>query len=464
VLKSKNIILRDFIETDIEKRIYWETVETEWQLWDAPWEYAALTETEKADDLKSYIKDMQLWVKQYRKDSDEQKRYTFQIVTNNEEQKYIGWVSSYKIDADYNYSKEQGFRAVGIDIPDPSAQGKGYSYQALGLFIRYLLDHDEDDIYTQTWSGNERMIHIAEKIGFEECCRKEGIRSVGGRRYDGLTFRLNKVKYEKIWNTRMEEKMYNEKDIIAKWNAEMYDRNETDTEDVDFALSVIGNAPKYILEIACGSGRFLVPMANVGHNVVGLDFDEYMLNKIDAKIRNTENIKWYKSDVVRDEWGTGFDVVVLGANFLCNIVSELDYESAQKEIIQKAADALVLGGHVFIDFAYTFWPEKWFSDPEPRLIWQGEDSEGNFGKMELLDNTFDKETCMIKCVRRFELTLADGTYIVQEIPTEKHFVCPEQVREWLEQAGFTIEFECGDYQGNPISEKTSRAIIWARKG
>ncbi len=22
---------------DIEDRIYWETVETEWQLWDAPW-------------------------------------------------------------------------------------------------------------------------------------------------------------------------------------------------------------------------------------------------------------------------------------------------------------------------------------------------------------------------------------------------------------------------------------------
>lgn len=257
--------------------------------------------------------------------------------------------------------------------------------------------------------------------------------------------------------------MYNEKDIIAKWNSEMYDLNETETEDVEFALLVIGETPKNILEIACGSGRFLVPMANAGHNVVGLDFDEHMLKRIENKISNTENIKWYKSDVVRDEWGTGFDVVVLGANFLCNIVSDMDYEAAQEALIQKTTDALVPGGHVFIDYAYTFWPENWFADPEPRIIWQGEDSEGNFGKMILRDNTFDKETYMARCVRRFELTLADGTNIVQEIPTQKYFVRPEQVREWLEQAGFTIELECGDYQGNPISDKTNRAIIWARK-
>lgn len=29
-LIGKDIILRDFIESDIEKRIYWETVENEW--------------------------------------------------------------------------------------------------------------------------------------------------------------------------------------------------------------------------------------------------------------------------------------------------------------------------------------------------------------------------------------------------------------------------------------------------
>lgn len=257
--------------------------------------------------------------------------------------------------------------------------------------------------------------------------------------------------------------MYNEKDIISKWNSEMYDYFETDTNDVEFALSVMGVAPKRILEIACGSGRFLVPMAKAGHDVVGLDFDEHMLSKIATKITDIQNIRWQKSDVIHDEWGTGFDVVVLAANFLSNIVSDIGYEQAQKLIIQKSADALVSDGYVFIDYAYTFYPEKWFNNPNPNVIWQGVDSEGNTGKMVLLNNTYDQKSGMAKCIRRFELTLADGSNLLQEIPTEKHFATLEQVREWLLCSGFVIENEWGDYQGNPISDKTNRAIIWARK-
>ena len=147
--------------------------------------------------------------------------------------------------------------------------------------------------------------------------------------------------------------MYNEKDIISKWNSEMYDCNETETYDVDFALSIIGNNPKRILEIACGSGRFLVPMAEAGHDVTGLDFDEYMLDKISRKISSAQNIQWRKLDVINEEWGTGFDIVLLVANFLFNIVSDMDYEQAQELMIRKASGALVSGGHVLIDYAHN---------------------------------------------------------------------------------------------------------------
>ena len=53
--------------------------------------------------------------------------------------------------------------------------------------------------------------------------------------------------------------------------------------------------------------------------------------------------------------------------------------------------------------------------------------------------------------------------VIQSIPTMKHFAALEQVREWLTHAGFVIENEWGDYHGNPISESTNRAIIWAKK-
>ena len=201
---GKDIILRDFIESDIEKRIYWETVEMEWQQWDAPWEYEGLTEDEKESELQGYIGSLHRWVQQDSVLPDDHTRYRFQIALKDEGQKYIGWCNAYCIDKDYCYTDDEAYCAVGINIPEVSERGKGYATQALCMFIQYLLERGECPIFTQTWSGNHRMIHVAEKIGFEECRRKVDFRMVRGERYDGLTFRLNEEKFKLIWKGNAE--------------------------------------------------------------------------------------------------------------------------------------------------------------------------------------------------------------------------------------------------------------------
>ena len=125
ILKDDTVLLRDFKREDIAKRIEWETEQTEWQLWDGPWEYEGLTEEQKKEN----------------------------------------------------------------DLPEENARGKGLATQALRLFMAYLRTLGFTELYTQTWSGNERMIGLAEKLGFTECCRKPGLRLVRGQQYDGLTFR-----------------------------------------------------------------------------------------------------------------------------------------------------------------------------------------------------------------------------------------------------------------------------------
>ena len=268
--------------------------------------------------------------------------------------------------------------------------------------------------------------------------------------------------------------MFNEKTIISKWVADIYDQNETGTDDVEFLLSVIGPQPKKILEIACGSGRILVPLAKAGHKVTGLDADAYMLAKIAAKAEGKgncgclENIEWRAADAVHDAWGEGYDAVVLAGNILYNIVSDMDYEKAQALFIRKAAAALAPGGVVYIDYQpgshSLARPRKAPSKSRgERVIWEGSDSGGNFGKMSLLDGSYDKGARLSTFTRRFELTLQSGETIRQEIPCVKHFATLEQIHDWLKGAGFSIEQEYGDYQRHPISRKTHRAIILARK-
>ena len=145
ILKDDTVLLRDFKREDIAKRIEWETEQTEWQLWDGPWEYEGLTEEQKKENLQKYIKALEEWAAICESLSDEMPRKSFQICTPEGE--YVGWCGSYFIN--------EGFT----------------------------------ELYTQTWSGNERMIGLAEKLGFTECCRKPKLRTVRGQQYDGLTFR-----------------------------------------------------------------------------------------------------------------------------------------------------------------------------------------------------------------------------------------------------------------------------------
>ncbi|MDN5343439.1 GNAT family N-acetyltransferase [Oceanotoga sp. DSM 15011] len=194
-ISNSKVILRDFIESDIEKRISWETKHTEWKLWDAPWEFDNITQEQKQKKLDKYIEKMYALVEKYKIMSDTKKRLSFQICNKNN--KYIGWCNSYRIDNEFLYSSEGTKCAIGIDIPDISYRGKGYAFHSLCLFIDYLMEHGESEIYTQTWSGNIRMINLAKKLGFEECSRKENSRNVRGKKYDGLTFLLNKVLYKK---------------------------------------------------------------------------------------------------------------------------------------------------------------------------------------------------------------------------------------------------------------------------
>ncbi|MBR6666319.1 MAG: methyltransferase domain-containing protein [Lachnospiraceae bacterium] len=255
--------------------------------------------------------------------------------------------------------------------------------------------------------------------------------------------------------------MINKEKIIADWSADMYEIDETETADVEFLLKCLGTTPKHVLEIACGSGRILVPLAKAGHTVTGLDLDESMLAKIPSKAEGMDNITWKMADVIAEDWGNDYDAVVIAGNFLMNIISEESPEYAQRLLIKKAKSALKPGGILYIDYNQTYHPKQWFVYSGERIIWQGTDSQGTSGTMLLSNSTYDAETGMIHATRCYELETSTGVKIRKEIPSVKHYVLLEQVHTWLKDEGFRIEREYGDYSGNPISEATGRAIICA---
>lgn len=184
-LKYQNILLRDMIEADIPDYVRWFTTETRWADTDAPWELLEENEEE-------------LWIS-WRKAYEAVQGRPDDICRNRLEiewnSRHVGWVSSYFVDENFEWvdKLQEGqtyCRVVGIDICEPDVWGHGIGTNALRAFMNYYFENGVNELYTQTWSGNARMIHCAEKIGFVECNRSTGTREVAGKKYDALTFRF----------------------------------------------------------------------------------------------------------------------------------------------------------------------------------------------------------------------------------------------------------------------------------
>lgn len=186
-IEFDNIILRDMIESDIEDYVRWFTVEREWENWDAPWEKEdTYEETERKRWTEYYesVKDR----------PDDVLRWKFEIEWNG---RHIDWVSSYCIDENYEWvgnikDGQTVYRAIGIDICEPDLYDNGIGTTTLRAFINYYFGKGVNELYTQTWSGNVRMLRCAEKLGFVECDKDVGTREIDGQKYDGLTFKIKK--------------------------------------------------------------------------------------------------------------------------------------------------------------------------------------------------------------------------------------------------------------------------------
>ncbi len=193
-IRYKNIILRDYQITDIEDDIRWNTVETQWAMWDAPWE----TEDELASFNPQEFREKML--KSLESPPDGLRR---SLELDTVDGIHIGSVSAYLIDEQFQWvakkdlkSGQKFFYALGIEVNEASYWCKGFGTQALAAYIRYFLDNGQSELYLQTWSGNFRMLRCAEKLGFMECNRIAGLRIVRGEKYDGLTYRLNVKKFK----------------------------------------------------------------------------------------------------------------------------------------------------------------------------------------------------------------------------------------------------------------------------
>ena len=255
--------------------------------------------------------------------------------------------------------------------------------------------------------------------------------------------------------------------------AEAYDLYETQTDDVALIRRLLAGLPAVagrgrlrILEPFCGTGRILIPLAQDGHEMAGLDQSAHMLARARGKIEALgaeviRQISLIHADATTDPWPGGFDLVLLGGNCFYELASPQEQEGC----IASAAAALKSGAFVYVDNDHmeTPLPESWTSPGERKTKWpSGGLADGTFfeGYTENLD--CDVRNRIWRARRTIVIHRPDGQEGRFTQIQQKHPVSSGEVEGWLTRHGFAIEQTFGDRSGNPYTSDSPRAIFWAR--
>jgi len=187
----ENVVLRDYVLSDVDDEVRWTNVETEWFQSDTPWmSLEPVDEDELRRDMEQIIRSM----------PEDAIRWRFEIEV---EGRHIGLVSSYylnsafehtsweAIDQRKNTAENHSVRALGIEICDMAYWGQGIGPKALTALMEYYRSLGENRFLLETWSGNTRMLRCAEKLGFREVRRIKNAHMVDGNAVDDLV--LEKV-------------------------------------------------------------------------------------------------------------------------------------------------------------------------------------------------------------------------------------------------------------------------------
>ena len=256
--------------------------------------------------------------------------------------------------------------------------------------------------------------------------------------------------------------------IVKHWYAHIYEQFENQLSDVEFLLKVLSDhtsGPLRILEPACGGGRICIPLAQAGHTVTGFDIDEHMLLRCYNRSKGLGGLHCFKADALEEDWGDGYDVVILAGNILINIEAAENYEQAQEIFIRKAARALRRGGCLYLDFDLTHDPASVFNRLSEGSYFNGFDDLGTYGRTMSYGSVFDPVTRICSGTSHIEITQNNGERVILPEIWHKHIPTQEQVYGWITKAGLSIEQSYKNYSGEPLSmpldADTYRATIWA---
>jgi SAM-dependent methyltransferase len=226
------------------------------------------------------------------------------------------------------------------------------------------------------------------------------------------------------------------------------------SDDLPFWLRLAARHPGPILELGCGTGRVLLPLAAAGNSVIGLDRDAAMLDFLRQMQPEAVHARVLQADMAHFHLARRFGLILLP----CNTYSTLG-ASARNATLERIHAHLAPGGR-FV-----------FSIPNPSLL-RGLPARGSLEFEEAFSHPLDGTSVEVysawrrsgdtfTILWRYEHRSANGILKRASIRVDHYLLSAREHLAGLRQAGLRVRAAFGDFDSSEYTRDAPALIIIA---
>jgi len=215
---------------------------------------------------------------------------------------------------------------------------------------------------------------------------------------------------------------------------------------VDFYRTDTNRHGGLILELGCGTGHKLIPIAADGHPCVGLDFSSDMLAEAERKAdERGVVVDWMQGDMRAFDLGRTFDYVFITANSLLHLHETEDLVSCFRSVRRHLAREARFVFDVF--------------NPSVRLLAQADGVRRTRESLTLTDP--DRGTVSVDVAEIYDSAaqVTRGTWYLSTdcepdfvvAPLELRSIFPQELPLLLSLGGLRLTERFGDWAGRPFA-------------
>jgi len=256
--------------------------------------------------------------------------------------------------------------------------------------------------------------------------------------------------------------------LVARWWAEF---NTAEAEELAFYQGIIESNGQPALDLACGTGRLLLPLLRAGLDVDGCDISPDMLALCREKAAQ-EGLEpgLYQQAMHALDLPRAYRTIYICDSFGIGATREQDLEALRRCYRQLAPGGVLVLNYYPSYGDAEYWP-FWLPDRRQELpeAWPESDLRKRLAdgdEIAVSSRLFDLDPREQRHTLQIRTRLWRGDELIQEEEgtLDNNLYFPQELRLLLRIAGFSDIDEREAYTNQPLTSDTSPPVIIARKG